>query len=181
MIVSFPTSSMSAVVWSGFTFALGIACKSVIDTYVQRREAVRKFAVEKRTAFLEQQLSRFYWPLYLHLQKDSLLQELRMERDQDPGSPKSILSVYIESSDMLPNHKRATEVIETCLHLAGTVEVVNAAHQYARHVMLYEMLRAAGLEKEEPVSHGQGYPSNFFQLIEQRARTLQDEYDSLIR
>jgi hypothetical protein len=41
------------------------------------------------------------------------------------------------------------------------------------------MLRAAGI-KDDPVNHGEPYPSDYFPLIDKRVNALQAEYDQLI-
>jgi hypothetical protein len=173
-------SSVSTAAWSGVTFLAGAASKGAIDFYLRRKEEARKFVLDKRVRFLEQQLSQFYWPLYLHLQKENLYWERLRERTQDPESSQSRLSIQIESGVILPSHKEAMAVIEANLHLAGNSTVVEESLRYVRHVKLYEMLRAAGI-KDDPVNHGEPYPAKFFPLIHQRVNALQFEYDSLIR
>lgn len=66
------------------TFLAGIASKGALDSYLRQREEARKFVLDRRVRFLEQQLSQFYWPLYLHLQKENLYWERLRERT--PGS-----------------------------------------------------------------------------------------------
>ena len=73
-------SSFGTAAWSGVTFLAGIASKGVIDSYLRRKEEARKFVLDKRVRFLEQQLSQFYWPIYLHLQKENLDWERLRER-----------------------------------------------------------------------------------------------------
>lgn len=174
------TDSYGALAWSGVTFLAGIASKGAIDSYLRRKEEAHKFVLDKRVQFLEQQLSQFYWPMYLHLQKDNLYWERLMERNQDPESSQSRLSLQIESGAILPGHKEAMAVIEANLHLAGDSTVVQESLRYVRHVKLYEMLRAAGI-KDDPVTHGEPYPRDYFPLIQQRVNALQSEYDNLIR
>jgi hypothetical protein len=172
--------SLGPLVWGGLTFVAGIACKGMVDSFFRRKDEARKFVLDKRVGFLEQQLSLFYWPIYLHLQKDNLIWERLKERDQDPDSGASRLSRQIESGVILPNHKEALAVIETNLHLAGDQKVVEGSLRYVRHVKVYEMLRAAGI-KDDPVNHGEAYPRDYFALIEERVNALQAEYDHLIR
>jgi len=172
--------AVTSVVWSAATFVAGVASKSLIDSHFRRKEEAHKFALDKRVRFLEQQLSQFYWPLYLNLQKDNMIWERLRDRDQDPDSPASRLSLQIESGVILPNHQDALRVIESNLHLAANGEVVSASLRYVRHVKVYEMLRAAGI-KGDPVSFGEPYPNDFFPLIEVRVNALQSEYDKLIR
>jgi hypothetical protein len=179
MIAAFADSFRTAI-WAGLTFLAGIVSKGAVDSYLRRREEARKFVLDKRVHFLEQQLSLFYWPMYLHLQKDNLIWNRLRDRNQDPQSSQSKLSFQIESGVILPNHKEALAVIEANLHLAGDQTVVEASLRYVRHVKVYEMLRAAGI-KDDPVNHGEPYPAEFFPLIEGRVKALQSEYDSLIR
>jgi hypothetical protein len=179
-MITLLTDSFGALAWSGVTFLAGIASKGAIDSYLRRKEEAHKFVLDKRVQFLEQQLSQFYWPMYLHLQKDNLYWERLMERNQDPESSQSRLSLQIESGVILPGHKQAMAVIEANLHLAGDSTVVQESLRYVRHVKLYEMLRAAGI-KDDPVTHGEPYPRDYFPLIQQRVNALQSEYDNLIR
>jgi hypothetical protein len=179
MITRF-TDAFGPTAWSGVTFLAGIVCKGAFDSYLHRRDEAHKFVLDKRVQFLEQQLSQFYWPIYLHLQKDNLIWERLRERNQDPESSQSKLSRQIESGVILPNHKDAVAVIEANLHLAGDSAVVKESLLYVRHVKVYDMLRAAGI-KDDPINHGEPYPGDFFPLIEKRVNTLQAEYDKLIR
>jgi hypothetical protein len=106
-MITLLAGSFGPVAWSGVTFLAGIASKGAIDSYLRRKEEVRKFVLDKRVRFLEQQLSQFYWPIYLHLQKENLYWERLRERTQDPESSQSKLSIQIESGVILPSHKEA--------------------------------------------------------------------------
>jgi hypothetical protein len=106
------------------------------------------------TVRLEKQLSQFYWPVYLYLEKDNLIWERLQDRDQDPESAASKLSRQIEGGVILPNHREAMSTIEGNLHLAADSAIVDGSLRYVRHVKLYEMLRLAGSE-DDPVSHGE--------------------------
>jgi hypothetical protein len=167
------------LVWSAATFVLGIASKGVVDDFLKRKQDAQKFSIQKKARFLEQQLSKFYWPIYLHLEKDNLIWERLKERDQNPESPASKLSLQIEKDAILPNHRAAVVTIERYLHLAGDIAIVEDSLRYIRHVKVYEMLRSAGL-KDDPISHKEPYPNDLFAMIKERVFALQAEYDSLI-
>jgi len=175
---SLPTSVLAAL-WGAATFVAGVSTKGAVDSWLRRRDDRQQYVLDKRVQFLEEQLSRFYWPIYLHLQKDNLIWERLRERTEDPESAQSKLSIQIESGVILPNHKEALAVIEGNLHLAGDEKVVEASLRYVRHVKVYEMLRAAGI-KDDPVNHGEPYPSDYFPLIQHQVESLQAEYDRLI-
>src|ERR1035437_7227142 len=91
------SNHLAPYLWSGFTFLAGVACKGIVDSYLRRRDDLRKFLLDKRVKFLEEQLSLLYWPMYLDLEKDNLIWERAQERNQDPDSPQSRLSIQIES------------------------------------------------------------------------------------
>jgi hypothetical protein len=178
-MIAFLSTHFSPLIWSGLTFIAGVASKGIVDSYFRRRDDLHKFLLDKRVKFLEEQLSQFYWPMYLHLEKDNLIWERLLERNHDPDSPHSRLSIQIETGVILPNHREALTVIETYLHLAGDTQVVEASLRYVRHVKIYEMLRAADI-KEDPVNHGEPYPKDYFPLMDKRVHALQAEYDQLI-
>jgi hypothetical protein len=161
------------------TFGVGLAFKYTLDAKAQRNDAARKFALENRTAFLQQQLTRFYWPLYLVLEKDDLIYERVTERDEDPNSNASRLSIYIEANSVLPNHQAAAKVIEDFLYLAGDHEVVTACVAYIRHVKVFEMLSAAGV-KTDPINQGAPYPKGFKDIVRRHCMKIQTEYDQMI-
>jgi hypothetical protein len=172
--------SLEHLMWGGLTFVAGIVVKGWFDSFYRQKEDTQKFVLDKRVGFLEQQLSKFYWPIYLHLQKDNLIWERLKERDQDPESGASRLSRQIESGVILPNHQAALTVIEENLHLAGDKQVCDVTLRYVRHVKIYEMLRAAGV-KGDPINYGEGYPTDYFPLIQERVTALQAEYNKLIQ
>ena len=85
ILIQLTAASLEHLGWGGVTFALGIAVKAGFDSYFRRRDDAQKFVMDKRVGFLEQQLSRFYWPIYLQLEKDNLVYDLLIERNEDPG------------------------------------------------------------------------------------------------
>ncbi len=180
ILIQLDAATLEHIGWGGVTFALGVAVKAGFDSFFRRRDDAQKFVLEKRAGFLEQQLSKFYWPIYLQLQNDNLMYELLIQRDQDPTSPESVLSKKIESGAILPSHQAVLKVIEDNIHLAGDNHVCDATLRYVRHVKIYEMLRAAEL-KGDPINHGQEYPKEYFPLIKNRVTALQAEYDRLVQ
>jgi hypothetical protein len=180
ILIQLTAASLEHLGWGGVTFALGVAVKAGFDSFFRRRDDAQKFVMDKRVGFLEQQLSRFYWPIYLHLQKDELLNKLMVGREQDSESGSSRLSIHIEDSVILQNHEEIVKVIEENLHLAGDKQVCDLTLHYVRHVKIYEMLKAAEI-RGVPISYGEGYPKDYYPLIKDRVTALQAEYDRLIQ
>jgi hypothetical protein len=173
-------AALENVGWTGLSFVAGIVVKGAFDSFIRRKEAAERFALDKRVAFLEQQLSRFYWPIYLLLGRDDLMYGLQIEANENPESPESRLSKAIESGAILPSHQAVLKVIEENIHLAGDKQVCDATLRYVNHVKVYEMLAAAGV-KSLPISHGYEYPKEYYPLIKDRVTALQAEYDRLIQ
>lgn len=176
--MALPTGWLTALT-TVLTFGVGAAFKYTLDAKEQRSDAARKFALENKTAFLQQQLTRFYWPLYLVFEKDDLIYERITERDEDDTSNASRLSMYIEANSVLANHQAGAKIIEDFLYLAGDHAVVTACITYLRHVKVFEMLSAAGI-KTDPINQGAPYPKGVKDIVRQHCMKLQAEYDQMI-
>ncbi len=57
------------VLYTAIGAAIGFAVKPVSEQLVKRREDIEKTARTKRLAFIEDQLSKFYWPIFIHLER----------------------------------------------------------------------------------------------------------------
>lgn len=55
--------------------AAGVAGRSLWDVAIRRRESVRELRLKSRITRLEQQLSEFYWPIYVQLQQNEVIWE----------------------------------------------------------------------------------------------------------
>ncbi|MFQ4136699.1 hypothetical protein PGN35_010290 [Nodosilinea sp. PGN35] len=157
---------------------VGIAAKTFWDKLIERREELAKLRRDKKLEILEQQLSEFYWPLHLRLEKDNLIwrQVFDSETQLSPD-----LRKRLETHFVLPNHRAILEVLESKIHLArAPKELSEQIFQYIRHVAVYQALREVGISDKDPVDFNEPFPQDLFRLVNEKKEALQAEYDELL-
>lgn len=158
----------------------GVVAKSLWDQLMARRADRLKRSSEARIGYLEAQLSKLYWPLYMGLMRDNALWP-HVERRSSANPEQARVGWTLEEKVTLPNHAAMVAIIEANLHLAaGDPEVLDQLQRYVRHVAVYQALRAAGLKDKDPVAQGEPWPGNLFPVIEKRTLALQGEYNRLL-
>ena len=158
----------------------GFAVKTVWDWFYARRRDWESLVLSKRVELLDRQLSEFYWPLYIRLEKNNVIWERILDLgEEDEGRRR--LAEEIERGVILPNHEEITGVIETRMHLAeADAAFTRELLHYIHHVTLHKALRAAGETRAFPMDFGIGWPEQLFPMVQRRTEALQREYDSLI-
>lgn len=156
---------------------IGFLGKSLWDLYWKRREQVEALARQKRIDFLERQLSQFYWPLYLHLQKNNVIWEHLIRKKTSDDSVHAPVDNQLYKGFFLPNHDVMVKIIESNVHLAQPDQEFEALLlRFVRHVTIYKAIRDAGLSCD-PIDVGEPWPERFFPAVESRLRSLQQKYD----
>ena len=132
---------------------------------------------------IERQLSEFYWPMYLRLQKDNTVWRRLLDKGKEEDNPLRRIGSRIEIDFILPNHNELVKIIETKIHLAEPNAALQAALlSYIDHVAVYNAAIAAGFTD----LHGSQrelltpWPRELFPLIEDHTLTLQREYVILL-
>ncbi len=139
--------------------------------------------------FIESQISEFYWPIYLRLEKDNVMwkriKSFNMGENVLPDSASNIL----EKEFILKNHQEIVEIIESKIHLAEisfyendskNQELINELIKYIKHVAVYESIRSVEeLKKINPVDLNEPFPDKIFPLIATNFQNLQTRYQHL--
>jgi hypothetical protein len=132
--------------------------------------------------FRSRQLSDFYWPLYIGLQKDNVIWRRILDKRDAKNELRKRVGAVIERDIILPNHEKLTSLIEKNIHLMEPdKELEELLLVYIRHVAVYRSIRAAGEEMVFPMKAGEEWPHDLFPAVEHRLRALQDEYNRLVR
>jgi hypothetical protein len=161
--------------------ASGFAVKSLWQAYVDRKIEIESEMWKRRVSELEQRLSKFYWPIYLRLQKDNVVWEKILERSNDLDMDRKKLGYQIEKDVLLPNHIEILEIIEKNIHLAKPdQDFEQQIMQYIRHVDVYRAIRAAGIFDKDPLHFNEPYPHGLFEAVKLRVQILQSEYDAVL-
>lgn len=153
----------------------------------QIAELENQLAMERYNAeleFIEKQISEFYWPIYLRLEKDNVMwKRIKSLSPENNVLPESA-SAAIEQEFILKNHQEIVEIIESKIHLAessaNSRELINELVKFIKHVAIYRTIRSISeLRQVNPVDLNEPYPANLFPLIEQNFRELQNRYEQL--
>jgi hypothetical protein len=160
--------------------AVGFTAKTVWDWFYARRREWESLVLSKRVEVLDLQLSQFYWPLYIRLEKNDVIWR-RILDVGEPDESRRRLAEEIENGVILPNHAEITAIIETRMHLAeADADFRRVLLHYIHHVTLHRALRAAGDTHTFPMEYGIEWPQQLFPMVRRRTEALQHEYDSLI-
>jgi hypothetical protein len=159
----------------------GFIGKALWDFYFAKKKERETLALTKKIEFLERQLSEFYWPVYLRLQKSTIVTNRIHDVREEQSSLKFKLIAEIEKSLILPNHDETVKIIETHIYLAQPDEkLTELLLKYINHVAVYKALRSAGEYKLLPYELGEGWPFELFPEVQKRTYQIQEEYNKLI-
>jgi hypothetical protein len=164
----------------------GYMLNRAIEKYKAAQGLKSEISKQRFTATLqriERQLSEFYWPMYLRLQKDNTVWRRLLDKGKEEGNPLRRIGSRIEIDFILPNHNELVKIIETKIHLAEPDAALQAALlSYIDHVAVYNAAIAAGFTD----LHGSQrelltpWPRDLFPLIEDRTLKLQRDYVILL-
>lgn len=160
--------------------AAGFTAKAIWDWFYARRREWESLVMTKRVEILDLQLSEFYWPLYVRLEKNEVIWTRILDVAEDDEA-KRRLAAEIEASVILPNHAEIVAIIETRMHLAeADAEFTRELIHYIHHVTLHRALRAAGETRAFPMDFGIAWPARLFPMVKRRTEALQREYDAQV-
>lgn len=162
--------------------AAGFLAKSMWDYIVAKRQERDSLALNKRVERLERQLSEFFWPVYLRLQKDNAVWEKILDKNKGDDELRQAVGHEIEKNTILPNHDEIVSIIESKAYLAEPDQKLSQLlQQYLRHVAVYKSMRSAGCYDKDPIYLSEPWPSELFEVIETRTLALQKQYESYLR
>lgn len=158
--------------------ASGAVIKVIWDKVMARQEEIARIRRDKKIQLLERQLSEFYWPIYIRLEKDNLIWEKVFDKNSgvDPAVQKAL-----ETTHILPNHQEIMEILSSKIYLARASQPLSRAlSAYIKHIAVYQAIRQAGIHDRDPLQFGEPYPTEIFELIKTEKNRLQTEYDRLL-
>lgn len=160
----------------------GVALKIAFDAYIDKKKSIELEIWKIRVAELENRLTRFYWPIYLRLQRDNVIWHKILERENPSNEDRRKLAFEIERGILIPNHEEIVKIIESNIHLADAdTDFKVLIFAYLRHIDVYSSIRAVGIIDKDPIHFDEPYPKEFFNALEGRLLTYQDEYKKILR
>ena len=151
-----------------------LAVKRTLDSESHRRE--------KRAAFLERQLSQFYWPLLFLLRRNQIVWRQVMNRGNTPDTLSRELHFKLSREFFYPNNEKMMKIIEEKYFLAQpSIELNEEIDRFLAHQSVFQGIRQSlGEEDVDPVRFGVPWPQGFLPAIETETEALQMEYDRLL-
>lgn len=134
--------------------------------------------------FIERQISEFYWPIYLRLEKDNVMWKRIQYLSHEKNILPEAVSNVIEKEFIIKNHQEVVEIIENKIHLVENTNnsktLINELLQYIKHVAVYKTIRSVTeLQRLNPIDLNEPFPEKLFPLIENNFRELQNRYEYL--
>lgn len=136
-------------------------------------------------AFVDKQLSDFYYPIHLRLQKDTAVWTLAKQLHKDGVDyDAEKFSKFIESNILVPNHKEIIAIIDkNFMLLKNPYEkldvgpLVKVIGSYERHVSAYVALRGLDTFTANPIQICEdcNFPNEFPLLITARIAELEKQ------
>jgi hypothetical protein len=159
--------------------------QSMLNEMAKQKQSFENELAKQRDAihlkFVERQLSDFYWPIYLRLQKDNVVWRRILDRNQGDDALRQKVGVEIEKNFILSNHDEIVRIIESNIYLAkADEELLEPLLKYLKHIAVYKAMRAAGCYDKDPIHLQEPWPHDFFPVIEERTKALQSQYDKLL-
>lgn len=171
--------SFFSLVVSGLGVVAGVVAKSLWDRLLERQEELTRLRRNKKLELLEKQLSEFYLPLYIRLEKDNLVWMKVFEQTDNQLSPE--VRKNLELQFILPNHDEMMKIIESKIYLArADKRLFEEMSKYIRHIAVYKALRESGIFDKDPIAFGEPFPKDFFNLLKAEKERLQQEFDRLL-
>lgn len=150
---------------------------------VKHINTLKAVQLEQKREFINRQLSDFYYPIEMRLEKDTAVWQLS---DQLAGKNKLIkgdsFSKFIENSVLIPNHEEIVSILAKNFALMknpdesyDTTPLLRAINHYQRHFSAYKTLRALGIYTMNPIEVCTecDYPQAFPKLIRERIKSLE--------
>ena len=134
--------------------------------------------------FIERQISEFYWPIYLRLEKDNVMWE-RIERlSAEKNVLPEAVSKVIEKEFILKNHQEIVEIIESKIHLVGDFDnskkFIDELLKYIKHVEVYKTIRSIKkFRRFNPIDLKEPFPEDLFKLVKDNFQELQNTHEDL--
>ncbi|BAB73404.1 hypothetical protein ACN23B_07225 [Anabaena sp. FACHB-709] len=153
----------------------------------QVSELENEIAIARHNAeinLIERQISEFYWPIYLRLEKDNVMWKRIKSLSPEQNVLPEAASDAIEKEFILKNHQEMVEIIESKIHLAenanNSKDLINELLKYIKHVAVYKTIRSVKeLQTINPVDLNEPFPDKLFPMIESNFRELQNRYEYL--
>jgi hypothetical protein len=156
-----------------FLAVVGFIGKSLWEVYTRNRDS--------KINFKEQQLSRFYYPILIRLEKDNVTWKLILRKRKERESLGAKIGDNIEKEVILPNHDEILKILENNIQFCQSDELMKMFKHYIKHVLVYKAIRSSGDNITLPMNYDKSlkWDDDFFPLILRETEKIQKELNEL--
>jgi hypothetical protein len=167
------TGQMGDLLVPALLAAVGFIGKSLWDAYSKNNE--------HKINFKEKQLSTFYYPILIRLEKDNVTWQLILQKRKEKDSLDAKIGENIEKEVILPNHDEILKILESNIHFCQNDELMGMFKHYIRHVLVYKAIRASGDNETFPLRYDKTlkWDDNLFPLIQRETAKIQKELNEI--
>ncbi len=153
--------------------AVSFVGKAGWDIYSKQRD--------NRIKLIEEQLSQFYYPILIRLEKDNVTWDRMLYKNRDDGSLEEKIGEVIEETLILPNHDEILEVIDKKAYLCQDDNIIKILVDYIKHISIYKAIRASGDKHTLPRNLGEelSWPNPFYPTLKAKTTALQHTLNRL--
>ncbi len=160
---------------------IGFVSKSIWDYFWKARFDKNQAALRKRTDFLERQLSEFYWPILIQLEKNDMVWNQVKNSDLVKGTISNEFYNKMKQEFFFPNNEEILRIIETKFYLSQSPDSLNSLIQeFVKHQSIFQGIKLHLKDDTLPDEFGIPYPAALLEEVRNFTEKLQKEYDKLI-
>jgi hypothetical protein len=144
------------------------------------KELTNQLRFNKLLDFRREQLSEFYWPIYIRLQIDNAVYD-DVFGGKDASVPKDVGKPLEQF--LLDNHKELLKIIQDKFYLAElNPDLEKDLLHYVRHAAVYLAMRTTPrYDNDVPATLNEPYPKDLFQHFESQLKALQSDYNEMLK
>ena len=157
----------------------------LITNYINRRHAStlleQEIQTRKRIDHFEQQLTKFYGPIYTILSMNKALLQARFDPETESYTKKVPDDLWRDLRDkiIIPNNQAIVEIIKNNFHLIEGIDIPPHIISFLVHAEVWPLSHKHEFSQEKYFENFR-FPPEFMDYIQQTTETLKKEHHTLL-
>lgn len=160
---------------------LAVLVTNYLNLRNNNRLLENELQIRKRVENLQEQLTRFYGPIYALLRINDAVLRIRYDPDTNQYTDKVPKELWIDIRDsvVVPNNKAMVEIIKGNFHLVEGNDIPLSVIEFIVHAEVWPRQAQYGMEQQEYFKQF-CFPMEFKEYIYQTTNQLKEEYNLLV-
>jgi hypothetical protein len=162
----------------------GYLLNRALETFKSERALqleMAKLGTSKDLAYVEQQLSELYWPLYTYLEVDRALW-MKVDELQGGDENDALLADRIQDEYIVPNDEEILKLVKTKNQLSETdSDGIEIAKRFIREAVVFKLRRAIAKDSAQPSRpvRDESLRFDFYRHVTDTAWDVQERHERL--